>query len=363
MDPRTVQFYNANAEKMGTLYTEVPSAAARYFSVAFTTGGRVLDVGTGSGRDLQALLDAGYDASGVDASETMLTAAARRYPKLSSRLTCDTLPNLSSITDGEYDGVLCWSVLMHLPDEFLFDTVFNLRRILKRGGRLLISTPRERPDIDSTSRRDASGRLFNGVTPENFQFLLEKVGFKLLNRWNSEDSLGRPGYHWTTQLFVLEDHGSRSLDKIEGILNRDKKDATYKPALFRALAELATTSYHVARWLPDGQVSIPLKLIADKWLEYYWPLFESETFIPQKRGEKPECLKPVAFRAELEQLIALYRNMGGLCGFSIAYRANNLPGGAAKLHQSLQSRLCDTIRAHETFDQHHGRFSSPPWRV
>jgi len=51
------------------------------------------------------------------------------------------------------------------------------------------------------------------------------------------------------QLFVLESQGSRSLDQIESILNRDKKDATYKPALFRALAELATTSYHAAIWL------------------------------------------------------------------------------------------------------------------
>jgi hypothetical protein len=37
-------------------------------------------------------------------------------------------------------------------------------------------------------------------------------------------------------------------------LNRDKKDATYKPALFRALAELATTSYHAAVWLPEGRI-------------------------------------------------------------------------------------------------------------
>jgi hypothetical protein len=49
----------------------------------------------------------------------------------------------------------------------------------------------------------------------------------------------------------------------------------------------------------------PIALIADKWLEYFWPLFESPIFIPQKRGEKPHCLKPVAFRAELDQLITL----------------------------------------------------------
>ena len=134
--------------------------------------------------------------------------------------------------------VLCWAVLMHLPEEFLFDEVFNLRRILKPGGRLLISTPLDGPTTDPETHREPDGRLFNGVTPENFHFLLEKVGFHRINRWDEEASLGRTGRRCATQLFVLESRGSRSLDQIEAILNRDKKDATYKPAVLRALAEL-----------------------------------------------------------------------------------------------------------------------------
>jgi SAM-dependent methyltransferase len=221
----------------------------------------------------------------------MLREAKANYPALTTRLTCDTLPNLSSVADASYDGILCWAVLMHLPEEFLFDTVFNLRRILKPGGRLLISTPLDGPTTDPDTHRDSDGRLFNGVTPENFHFLLEKVGFHRINRWDEDDTLGRNNRRWATQLFVLEGAGSRSLDQIEAILNRDKKDATYKPALFRALAELATTSYHAAVWLSEGRVAIPIGLIADKWLEYFWPLFESPIFIPQKRGEKPQWLE------------------------------------------------------------------------
>jgi hypothetical protein len=54
---------------------------------------------------------------------------------------------------------------------------------------------------------NASGRLFNSVTPDNFQFLFEKVGFRQINRWDTEDSLGCHGRQWATQLFVLESHG------------------------------------------------------------------------------------------------------------------------------------------------------------
>ncbi|MCZ7640413.1 MAG: methyltransferase domain-containing protein [Verrucomicrobia bacterium] len=287
MDPTTIQYYALRAAFVADQYAGTESTAAKYFALAFPPGSRVLDIGCGSGRDLHALLAAGYDAQGVDASEEMLREAAGRYPHLQGRLQKDALPALETVQDASadrktgLDGLVCWAVLMHLPEEQLFDVVFNLRRVLKPGGRLLISTPRTGPAVDEATRRDTDGRLFNGVTPENYHFLLAKVGFRLLNRWDSDDSLGRPGRTWATQLFVLEGQASRSLETIEAILNRDKKDATYKPALFRALAELATSSYHVARWLPDGRVAIPLRLVADKWLEYYWPLFASPLFIPR----------------------------------------------------------------------------------
>ncbi|HNQ88797.1 MAG TPA: methyltransferase domain-containing protein [Verrucomicrobiota bacterium] len=345
MDLRTVGFYDAQADAVDGRYAATSSTAAAYFGVSFVPGSRVLDVGCGSGRDLKALIDCGYDAAGVDASVQMRRVAEARYRALAGRITIDSLPNLATIGDASIDGLLCWAVLMHVPEESLFDTAFNLRRVLKPGGRLLLSTPLEGPAIDPATKRDEDGRLFNQVTPENLHFLLERVGFQRLNRWDTEDSLGREHRRWATQLFVLQGAGSRSLEKIEAILNRDKKDATYKPALFRALAELATSSYHAARWLPEDRVAIPLRLIADKWLEYFWPLFESTTFIPQKRGERPGCGKPVAFRAELEELIRLYRGAGGLCGFTVDYRSNELSLRAVKTHRRVLARLCDTIRA------------------
>jgi SAM-dependent methyltransferase/phage repressor protein C with HTH and peptisase S24 domain len=344
MDPRTIQSYNDQARVLAASYAAASGAPARHFPVAFTAGSRILDVGCGSGRDLDALTRAGYLARGVDGSPAMLAEARDRYPALAAALVQDTLPNLATIPDASQDGLLCWAVLMHLPEELLFDTVFNLRRVLTPGGRLLMSTPLQGPAVEPQTRRDTDGRFFNGVTPEKFQFLLEKVGFHLLNRWDEADSLGRAGRSWATQLFVLEGRGSRSLDKIEAILNRDKKVATYKPALFRALAELATTSYHAATWLPEGRVAVPIGLIADKWLEYFWPLFASERFIPQIRGEKRGCTNPVAFRSQMDRLIQVYRGQGGLSGFSVAHRANALPAEARRLHTQLHRKLCDTIK-------------------
>jgi hypothetical protein len=57
-------------------------------------------------------------------------------------LSCDTLPNLASVTDASYDGILCWAVLMHLPEEFLFD-----RRIQANIERSTSNIERRSPPI------------------------------------------------------------------------------------------------------------------------------------------------------------------------------------------------------------------------
>lgn len=349
MDRITLQFYSECAPKVAAQYGAAGSAAAQHFSEVFEPRCRVLDVGCGSGRDLRALLDAGFDGEGIDACEQLLDEAKRRYPELLNRLRRDSLPDLGTVADASFDGILCWAVLMHLPQERLFDTLFNLRRVLRPGGQLLVSTPLHGPPVDPATSRDADGRLFNQVPPEQFRFLFEKVGFRQTHRWDSADTLGRTGRTWATQAFVLEGPGSRSLDAIEAILNRDKKDATYKPALVRALAELATTSHHSAKWLPGGRVAVPLRLIADKWIEYYWPLVESPHFIPQKRGEKPGCPKPMKFRAELSRLVEWYRNRGGLSGFTVDYRSRGLTESAAEVHTKVVAKVRDAIRAGPVF--------------
>ena len=82
MDPRTAQFHATNAADLARRYIAAGSAPARHFAAAFTLGSRILDIGCGSGRDLQALLDAGYDAIGIDATQEMLREAKANYPAL-----------------------------------------------------------------------------------------------------------------------------------------------------------------------------------------------------------------------------------------------------------------------------------------
>jgi len=131
------------------------------------------------------------------------------------------------------------------------------------------------------------------------------------------------------------------VDQIEGILNRDRKVATYKLALFRALAELATQEPHCAAWHATGTVGVPIARIAEKWLAYYWPIFASSQRIPQSQAEGAGTTQPVLFRAAVEELMAPYRQSGehgGLAAWQLDTTTGRLsPATQASLKLALQS--------------------------
>jgi len=324
MDDVTAEFYARNAAEVADRYEAVTSSIARYFGVAFVAGSRVLDIGAGSGRDLAALLRDGFDAVGIEPIDALRAQALERHPELRGRLEAGALPVIGTPFGGAYDGLLCSAVLMHVPEVDLFDSVFALRGLLRPHGRLLISLPLARTDI-AEDGRDASGRLFSPYTAEHLQLLFERVGFQQIGCWDDDDALCRTGTRWFTLLFELRIGTTvRAIDQIEGILNRDRKVATYKLALFRALAELATQEPRSARWRSDGQVGVSVRRVAEKWLGYYWPIFAAPTFIPQSQSEGAGPAKPVVFRRAMAALM-------------VSYQASGMHGGLAAWQQDLQA--------------------------
>jgi hypothetical protein len=122
----------------------------------------------------------------------------------------------------------------------------------------------------------------------------------------------RQGIEWVSLLFQLKSEANtRPIDQIEGVLNHDKKTATYKFALFRALAEIATQSPNNVTWLSNGKVALPVRYVAEKWLQYYWPLIESKVFMPQINAEVRNGSKSIRFRKSLSELVNAYQKKGG----------------------------------------------------
>jgi len=346
MDRQTLAFYDRHAADIAGQYRPLAGSVDRYFTEAFpSTGSRILDAGSGSGRDVAALLEQGYDAHGFEPSEGLRTEAVMAYPNLKDRLSPHGIPLPEDADVGApFDGILCSAVLMHIPESQLFDAAFSLKRLLKGNGRLLLSISDGRPDLDA-EHRDEHGRLFT-LLPANFLILLfERLGFVLLNRWQTADSRGRPDIQWTTLLFELRSaRHARPLDRIETVLNRDRKTATYKLALFRALSEIGTKEYQHARWLSNSEVAIPIRLIAEKWFRYYWSIFDSDVFIPQNNGETPQSAKPIAFRELQTRIVVQYRNSGSLSQFIVDQSSDALPANLVRLYEEAIRCIASTIK-------------------
>ena len=213
MDQATFRAYAAHAGEIARRHAKgrkVQAGISQYFTRAFDPGDRILDIGAGAGADLALLVSEGYQAYGMEPVAEMRAEAVRAHPELSGRLVegslPDDLPDLAGL-GGLFDGAICAAMLQHLPRATLFDAVFSLRRLLRPGGRVLASIPTHRTDIDEKGR-DPFGRLFSGVQAGELDLLFQRAGFRTLERWGEEDSLGRGGVvQWATLLFELADNG------------------------------------------------------------------------------------------------------------------------------------------------------------
>ena len=343
MDATTLGYYSANAQNIAQRYEAAPSSLGERFLSSFAPGCRVLDIGCGSGRDLAVLASQGYQAFGIDGTPEFVQLAQEIHPELKGRVTQGLLPDLPIPFDGEFDAVLCCAVLMHIDSTALFNAALSIKRCLKVSGRLLISIPTQRADVD-TDERDANGRLFKTYHSGYLRLIFERLGFSLIDQWSNDDALSRQGVAWVSLLFQLKSGANtRPIDQIEGVLNHDKKSATYKFALFRALAEIATQSPNAVTWLANGSIGLPVSYVSEKWLQYYWPLIESKTFIPQLNGEKLDSGKPIKFRKYLFELVQRYARTGGYSGFRLERNKGTISSDNKKLLHALMKDISETI--------------------
>ena len=190
MDKQTIKFYEKEALNLAVVYDSCNGGIADYFNTAFTAEMHILEVGCGTGRDLARLVELGFDAEGVEPCKTFRQHAVKKYPSLKGRISNDHLPELFTIDSDSFNAVLCSAVLMHLPEEQVFDAIYAIRRVLKVDGRLLISVPRE-DGLSEGKARDADDRLFNRIPPDKWQLIFERLGFTLISRWDSGDSLNK----------------------------------------------------------------------------------------------------------------------------------------------------------------------------
>ena len=95
------------------------------------TGGRLLDLGCGGGKDAGDLDRRGYGVVGVDRTNALLSAGRRQYPSLPLiRADLRDLP----FQARSFDGLWAAASLMHLPKPVARRILADLYRLVRPGG-------------------------------------------------------------------------------------------------------------------------------------------------------------------------------------------------------------------------------------
>ena len=181
----------------------------RYIHSLAPAGGRILEVGAGTGRYSIALAREGFDVAAVELAESNLAILRRRGAGLSNLDACqgDAL-DLSRFPDGAFDLTLLLGPMYHLYDRG--DAVAALReglRVTKEGGALIAAflsvhaivynnylrgntPPGLEVNFDGNwNTRHFLEQLFTGYEPEEFEALFDGLPVEMLSLVSADGAL------------------------------------------------------------------------------------------------------------------------------------------------------------------------------
>lgn len=100
-------------------------------------GGAILDLGCGGGEPIaRHLIDAGRRVTGVDGAPSLIALARTRFPR--QDWLCADMRSVA--IDGQFEGVLAWDSLFHLPPDDQPRMIARAAHWLTPGGGFLFNT-------------------------------------------------------------------------------------------------------------------------------------------------------------------------------------------------------------------------------
>ncbi|CAH2602179.1 Class I SAM-dependent methyltransferase [Rhodovastum atsumiense] len=127
MSDPSLDFYDRHA----TTYVEQGDVNPRLaaFLALLPAGGRILELGSGSGRDALAMLQAGFAVEPTDGSAALARQAEARLGRTVRLMAFDQLE-----AEQDFDGIYASASLLHARRAALPGIISRLHRALKPGG-------------------------------------------------------------------------------------------------------------------------------------------------------------------------------------------------------------------------------------
>ncbi len=231
-------------------------------------GDRVLDVGAGSGRDAKWMHEQGADVYALEPCDE-LRELGGVYTGPNVTWINDELPTLNRVQGigVRFDLILVSAVWMHLAPSYRARAFRKLSNLLAPNGRLVITLRHGAFDDE---------RLGYEVSVAELEQFAKDTALLVKIVRDGEDEMQRSSVRWQTVVFSLPDDGSGDLNKVRHIIVNDNKSATYKLGLLRVLLRIADAHPGSVVDQTDGEVGIPLGLVAIYWVKAYKRLVDVE---------------------------------------------------------------------------------------
>ena len=188
-------YYESNAERYAAeTFSADMSEQYQRFLPLLKKGAKILDVGSGSGRDACYFKKQGYQVTALEPSKNLCREIRKVFP---GEIVCSEVQSYQPME--RYDGIWACASLIHLKEEEVLHFFEKIDLYLEDSGIIYVSG---KNGISTGEVED--GRFFLEFTEQ----LVEKIltvnkQLKLEQLWYTEDVNGRRGFRWMNVILRL----------------------------------------------------------------------------------------------------------------------------------------------------------------
>lgn len=155
---------------------------------------RILDVGSGSGRDVCYFQKKGYQVTALEPSKNLCREIRKVF---SGEIVCSDIQSYQP--DQRYDGIWACASFLHLQEKEVLSFFEKINLYLNENGIVYLSGKN-----GITIGKAADGRYFLEFTEQLVgKILAVNDRMKLEELWYTEDVSGRKGFRWTNVVLKM----------------------------------------------------------------------------------------------------------------------------------------------------------------
>ena len=149
--------------------------------------GKIIEVGSGGGRDAKELITHGYDYTGTDVSKGLLEEAKKNNPEATFLL--QSVYELD-FPDETFDGFWASAVLLHIAKDRIDEALSSIYRILKPGAIGFISLKKGEGErfVEGDHVGIQYKRFFSFFELDEFSKMLKRNSFEILESYEFDHS-------------------------------------------------------------------------------------------------------------------------------------------------------------------------------